>query len=298
MTTAPAIDSPPLAPATRLGAVRLIAADAEALAGFYEQAIGLRRLPGSVDGIVRLGVADAPLIELHSVPGARPRPARTTGLFHLALLVPERAELARALERAVRAGARFGGASDHLVSEALYLEDPEGNGIELYADRRRAAWGTDAHGELAMATLPLDLESLLAEPHGGAGGMPPDTVLGHVHLNVADLEAAEAFYAGVVGFDVTVRGYPGALFVAAGGYHHHLGLNTWAGSGAPAPPPGARGLERFDLLVPERADLEAIARRAAGAGAPGRPADGGLLLTDPSGNAMLVRVAATRRARV
>jgi catechol 2,3-dioxygenase len=279
--------------AARLGAIRLTAADAERLARFYEQAIGLRRLPDAGDAVVRLGAGEGPLVELRADPAAPPRPARTTGLFHLALLVPGRADLARALERVVRAGGRLGGASDHLVSEALYLTDPEGNGIELYADRPRAQWRTDARGELAMATLPLDLDGLLAEPHAGDDGMPAGTVLGHVHLNVADLAAAEAFYAGVLGFEVMVRGYPGALFVAAGGYHHHLGLNTWNGPGAPPPPAGARGLDRFELVVPAAGDLEAIGERAGAAGVPVERAGDGLLLRDPSGNALLVRALAS-----
>jgi catechol 2,3-dioxygenase len=150
--------------------------------------------------------------------------------------VPTRADLARTLRRVADSRWPLSGASDHLVSEALYLADPEGNGIELYRDRPRDEWPRSA-GSIEMATLPLDLESLLGEPGGERAGtrMPAGTTLGHVHLQVADLGDAEAFWVDALGFDVTVRGYP-APFVSAGGYHHHVGLNTWAGVGAPSPP--------------------------------------------------------------
>jgi catechol 2,3-dioxygenase len=230
-------------------------------------------------------------VELVGRPGAPPRPRRSTGLFHLAILVPDRGELARSLRRAVDAGAAFSGASDHLVSEALYLDDPEGNGIEIYRDRRRDEWPYE-DGALRMDTLPLDLEGVLGElPPGPDEGMPPGTVMGHVHLHVRDIPEAEAFYSGVLGFDVTVRGYPGALFVSAGGYHHHIGLNIWAGPGAPAPPEGSRGLSRFQVLVPDEAELERVAGRLREAGASAERGEDGVLAGDPSGNRVLLSVA-------
>jgi catechol 2,3-dioxygenase len=168
------------------------------------------------------------------------------------VLVPERAELARALRRVLAAGERFTGASDHFVSEALYLRDPEGNGIELYADRPRDTWEW-ADGELVMGTVALDVDDLMrTEPAGADPGMPAGTVVGHVHLQVADIPSAEAFYAGDLHLDVTVRSYPGALFLSRDGYHHHIGTNTWASAGAPPPPVGARGLKWFELAVPGR----------------------------------------------
>ncbi len=211
--------------------------------------MGLRRID-SGHGVARLGSDGTPVVELDHRADAPPRPPGTTGLFHLAILVPNRAALAAALARAVRAGGRISGASDHLVSEALYLNDPEGNGIEIYRDRPRAEWERDG-GEIRMSTLPLDVDGLLGEMREDEpeSGMPDGTRIGHVHLNVADLDAAERFYSGVLGFDVTVRGYPGALFLSTGGYHHHIGVNTWAGPGAPAPPAGSRGLEWFELTV-------------------------------------------------
>jgi catechol 2,3-dioxygenase len=275
--------------AARLGAIRLRVADVEAMRGFYERALGLRTF-GDEGGVTALGVeGGGSLVELVADPDAPQRPPRTTGLFHLALLTPTRADLARALRRVVASGWRLSGASDHLVSEALYLSDPEGNGIELYRDRPRHDWEI-VDGGLRMATLPLDLDGLLAEP--GAGdpdtGMAAGTRLGHVHLQVADLAAAEAFWVDALGFDVTVRGYPGALFVSTGGYHHHVGLNTWAGVGAPSPPAGSRGLVRFELVLPDDGAVRAAADRVAGV-ATAEETDGAVLAADASGNAVLIR---------
>jgi catechol 2,3-dioxygenase len=273
---------------TRLGAIRLRAGDIGLLRDFYERVIGLRAI-ASEDGVTALGAGDASLVELVSDPDAPPRPPRTTGLFHLALLVPARADLTRALRRVFENGWHLSGASDHLVSEALYLSDPEGNGIELYRDRPREEWPREGD-EIAMATLPLDLEDLLAEPGAGddAPAMPAGTVLGHVHLQVKDLDSAAAFWVDALGLDVTASLYPGALFVSAGGYHHHVGLNTWAGVGAPRPPAGARGLDRFELVLPDAASAAAAGERLA-AVAEVRDEDRGLLVEDPSGNAVLVR---------
>jgi len=273
-------------PGTSMGAVRLTVADLDAARDFYRDAIGLTDLRPP-DGLVRLGVdaAGAPLVELVGEPSAPPRPSHTTGLFHLAILVPSRADLARALQRLADARWRLTGASDHLVSEALYLNDPEGNGIEIYRDRPREEWPV-RDGEIQMSTLPLDLDGVLGElrREDEGTGMPHGTRIGHVHLNVGDLTAAEAFYSGALGFDVTVRGYPGALFVSAGGYHHHVGLNTWTGEGAPPPPPGSRGLRRFEIRLPGTAELAAEEDGLREAGfEPTRDGDV-VSVADPSGN--------------
>ena len=265
-------------------------ADIDDLAAFYERVVGLRALERDGE-LARLGPhGGAPLIELISAPDAPPAPSFSTGLFHLAILVPSRAELARALQRAASAGWRLTGASDHLVSEALYLRDPEGNGIEIYRDRPRDQWGHDG-GELRMATLPLDLQDLLGELDSAgepANGLAADTTMGHVHLQVADIPSAEGFYSDGLGLEVTVRSYPGALFVAAGGYHHHIGLNTWQSEGAPPPPEGSLGLDRYELVLPDAAAVD-VAAASLGERADPVRVDEGVLATDPSGNRVLLR---------
>jgi catechol 2,3-dioxygenase len=278
-----------------VGAVCLVVADVDRVQRFYEHAIGLRPLERTQDR-VRLGVdGTTALVELDGRADAPRRQRGTTGLFHLAVLLPSRADLARALRRVDAAGWRFTGASDHLVSEALYLHDPEGNGIEIYRDRPRDQWRF-ANGELQMDTLPLDLESLLAElgpDDTGANGMPSGTRIGHVHLNVAELTAAEDFYAGTLGFDVTVRSYPGALFFSTGGYHHQIGVNTWAGEGAPPPPPGSLGLGRFEIVLPAGSELEQVGQRLRDAGLDPQREEEGLLLADPSANRILLTAQAS-----
>jgi catechol 2,3-dioxygenase len=276
-------------PDTHIGKVRLRVADIDDLTAFYERVVGLGAAERDGD-VVRLGPEGGePLIELVSAPGAPAAPSFSTGLFHLAILVPDRVELARSLHRVASTGWRLTGASDHLVSEALYLRDPEGSGIEIYRDRPREEWNRD-NGELRMATLPLDLQGVLDEL-GDAGeatsGMPAATTMGHVHLQVADIPAAEGFYNGALGLDVMVRSYPGALFLAAGGYHHHLGLNTWQSQGAPPPPEGALGLDRYELVLPDASDVDAAAERLGESGDPVRVEEG-VLATDPSGNRVLL----------
>jgi catechol 2,3-dioxygenase len=279
-------------PGTSMGAVRLAVGDLGRVTDFYREAIGLTELETS-NGIVRMGTgdpADSAVVELVGDPDALPRPSGTSGLFHLAILVPSRPDLARALQRVADAGWRLSGASDHLVSEALYMSDPEGNGIELYRDRPREEWPV-RDGVLQMDTLPLDLEGILGElrREDATAGMPPGTRIGHVHLNVGDLAAAEAFYSGGLGFDVTVRGYPGALFVSAGGYHHHLGLNTWAGEGAPPPPAGSRGLREFEIVLPSDDAVALEEDRLLEAGFEPEAEDERVRATDPSGNAIVLR---------
>jgi catechol 2,3-dioxygenase len=282
-------------PETRIGAVRLAVADLDRTTAFYERAIGLAVLDRSAE-LVRLAASDGghPLVELAARPGVPPRPRRSTGLFHMAILVPSRLDLALALRRVVDAGWRLSGASDHLVSEALYLSDPEDNGIEIYRDRPRDEWRY-IEGELQMATLPLDLDRVLAELGGasdGGLGMRAGTRIGHVHLQVADLGEAEAFYHRVLGFEITVRSYPGALFLAAGGYHHHLGVNIWAGAGATPPPPGSRGLAWFEVQLPGEQELERVEQRLRAAAVDPRHEADGLHAADPSGNGVLLRTAA------
>jgi catechol 2,3-dioxygenase len=283
-------------PRTAIGAVSLTVSDLARSRAFYERVIGLTAHERP-DGGIGLGVTappDAP--DLVRIYGDRSAPLprrRATGLFHLAILLPARGDLAQALRRLVRARWPLDGASDHLVSEALYLSDPDGNGIEIYRDRPRDQWRY-VDGALQMATLPLDLDKVVAS--GGTSeidaGVPTETTIGHVHLQVAELERIEAFYADVIGLDVIVRSYPGALFMSAGGYHHHLGLNTWHSAGGSPSPAGAIGLRDYELVLRSAADRDAIVERAEAAGLAAATADGLPLLRDPSGNGVRLVVRA------
>jgi catechol 2,3-dioxygenase len=278
-------------PATMLGAVSLTVSDLEASRDFYSRTIGLSPVE-QLDGVAVLGVDGVPLIELHGDRSAPALDRRAPGLYHLAILVPSRQDLAFALVRLASARWPLSGASDHLVSEALYLSDPDGNGIEIYRDRPRSEWPR-VGDDLEMATLRLDLDSVLSEVAPGAEPQllaPPGTRIGHVHLQVGELREAEAFYSGMLGFDVTVRAYPGALFISAGGYHHHIGLNTWHSAGAPPPPPGSIGLRSFEVALPSATELERLLDRLRGAGVEVEREDAGsALVRDPWRNGVLLR---------
>ncbi len=273
-------------PATRMGSVWLTVSDLAASRGFYERALGLHAFDRD-DGTVALGPDFAhQLIELQGDSHAPALDRRATGLFHLAVLLPTRRDLALALTRLAEVRWPLDGASDHLVSEALYLSDPDGNGIEIYRDRPREEWRR-SDDQLEMATLPLDLRDVmneLATVNGPQPHAPAGTTIGHVHLQVAELADTEAFYSGVLGFDVMVRGYPGALFVSAGGYHHHLGLNTWHSAGGSPPPAGSIGLRSFEVVLPNTDALTPVLQRIADAGLHTRPDGDAVLVDDPSGN--------------
>jgi catechol 2,3-dioxygenase len=277
-------------PETTLGTVRLTVSDLDRSRTFYEHAIGLRSAERE-DGTLVFGVPDSPaLIELCGDSAAPRLNRRAPGLYHLAILVPSRLELAFALARLVEVRWPLDGASDHLVSEALYLSDPDGNGIEIYRDRPREDWPR-AGEQLQMSTLPLDLNDVLGELRVASARQeqaPAGTRIGHVHLQVADLSAAEAFYHGVLGFEVTVRAYPGALFVSAGGYHHHLGLNTWHSAGAAPAPQGSIGLRSFTVELPDRSALAAVLTRIETAGVDHQRLPDGVLVRDPFANAVIL----------
>ncbi len=247
--------------ATRLGRVRLQVADLARSLEFYEDVLGLR-VVGRPDGRVVLGPqeADTPLVELAEQPGARPAPRRSRlGLYHVALLLPNRRALGQFVRHLAEEDIRVG-MSDHHVSEAVYLTDPDGLGIEVYADRPRAEWERTEGGEIAMTTEPLDAQALVgAAPAAPWTGMPIGTTIGHVHLHVGNLGRAEAFYHEALGLDKTVWSYPGALFLSAGGYHHHLGTNVWAGDVPTAGEDEAQLLE-WTLVLPGPGDVEAAAR--------------------------------------
>ncbi len=260
--------SPRLPEATRLGPVRLQVGDLGRSRSFYEDVLGLRMLAPSEDDRVMLSPNgnDTPLIELVERPGTQARSPRSRlGLFHVALRLPDRAALGQFVRHLAEADIRVG-MSDHRVSEAVYLNDPDGLGLEVYADRPRETWQWDEDGELAMTTEPLDTQSLVAAaPEAPWTGLPAGTTVGHVHLHVGDLEEAAAFYHGALGLDKTVWTYPGALFLAAGGYHHHLGTNVWAGD-APPPAEDDGQLLEWTLLLPDAGDVEATAHRLEQAG--------------------------------
>jgi catechol 2,3-dioxygenase len=233
----------------RLGPTHLTVTDLDRAIRFYQDAIGLRQHERD-DPVAAMGAGEEDLLVLHEEPAARPA-GRHAGLFHFALLFPDRQELARALQRVATARVPLTGASDHGVSEALYLNDPDGNGIELYRDRERDEWPAPSHpGErVGMYTRPLDLDSLIGLVQGSEATRhaEPGLVLGHMHLHVGDLEAAVRFYVDEVGLEEMTR-YPGAAFLARDGYHHHLGINTWKGEGVPPAPPGAVGLREWTLV--------------------------------------------------
>ena len=299
MSTSSHLETTPAAridPDTALGPVRLTVADLDRSRTFYERAIGLRAAELE-DGKLGLGAPGEPaLIELRGDSAAPRLNRRAPGLYHLAVLVPSRLDLAVALARLAQAHWPLDGASDHLVSEALYLSDPDGNGIEIYRDRPRAEWPR-AGDQLQMSTLPLDLDDIIGELRAASelqAEMPTGTRIGHVHLQVSDLGEAEAFYHGVLGFDVMVRGYPGALFVSAGGYHHHIGLNTWHSASAAPAPAGSVGLRSFTVELPDERELAAVLARVTSAGIPTAEEPGGVLVRDPSANAVLLTA---RRSR-
>ena len=276
---------------THVGTVRLQVADLDRSLRYYERVIGLAVLERSGEA-ARLGALPGePLVELHQRPGVTPVPRRgRLGLYHFAILLPTRAALGRFVTHLGDLDVPAG-MSDHLVSEAIYLNDPDGLGIEVYADRPRESWQY-RDGQLVMATNPLDVAALV-EAGGGSRwtGVPPGAVIGHVHLHVGDLQGSAAFYHRGLGLDQTVWSYPGALFMAAGGYHHHLGTNTWA-AGAPVATESDARLLEWELIVPHAADADAALAGAAATGAPvERSADGGVA-RDPWGTAVRLRVAA------
>ncbi len=274
-------------PGTRIGAVHLTISDLRRSVRFYETHLGFH-VHRRDDRTAWLGAGTDDLLILSQCETA-PRVRGTTGLYHFAILVPSRLDLAHAFRRLVATGTVMQGAADHGVSEALYLADEDGNGIEIYRDRPREQWPI-VNGALRMGADPMDLDALLDEAGraDSPAGLPLGTVIGHVHLHVARLEDAHAFYVGVLGFELMQRYGPSALFVAAGGYHHHVGLNTWAGVGAPPPPPGAIGLKHFVVQLPTRNALDAVVDRVRAAGITPEPCDGGLLIHDPAKNAILL----------
>jgi len=284
--------TPEISPLTTLGAVHLTVSDLSRSIRYYESEVGLETLDRA-DGHATLGVGARQLVTLVEIPGARPA-VGYTGLYHFALLVPGRADLARWLAHAARDRVALTGLSDHFVSEAIYLSDPDGHGIEIYQDRPRETW----EGRVAtrMTTLPLDVDALFAELADPASepfhGLPAGTVMGHVHLKVAAIAPTVGFYREVLGFGLMAQLGRQAAFLSAGGYHHHIGANTWESEGAEAAPSGAAALRHMTIVLASVDERERLLRAAAAAGAGPEETTAGPMVTDPSGNRLLLAVAA------
>jgi catechol 2,3-dioxygenase len=272
-----------------LGPVTLAVADLARSEAFYVDVLGMQCLDQSATTRT-FGVVGRPLITVQYLPGATPKSPRSTGLYHVAVLVPSRAALGNALARLLQARYPLAGAADHRVSEALYLADPDGNGLEIYRDRPRNEWPWH-NGGVQMTTDPLDLYALIeagAQAAELGGQLPDKTVIGHMHLQVADLAQAEAFYCGVLGMAVMMR-LPDALFVSAGGYHHHLGLNSWTSRGGARPATDAAGLRRWSVVTADAAALHALHQRLVQAEVAVQPTADTLIFDDPWGHTLLVR---------
>jgi catechol 2,3-dioxygenase len=270
---------------TRMGAVHLTVADLERSVEYYRWALGLL-VHEQGPGRVSLGAGGEDLLVLFEEPGARPARGYC-GLYHYALLVPERVDLARWLVHAARERVPLVGLSDHFVSEAIYLQDPDDHGIEIYWDRPREIW--DGQVDRRMTTLPLDTDSLLSELDDPASDtfeqVAAGTTMGHVHLRVADVGATVAYYRDLLGFGLMAQLGAQAAFLSAGGYHHHIGSNTWESAGAPPAPAGTAALRQATVVLPDAAGVDAVAAQLLLAGLEPETLPGGeVLVRDPSGN--------------
>lgn len=276
-------------PKTVPGRVSLTVQKLERSLNFYQGLLGMKTFTQAPDR-ASLGAGDDPFLELVENSSAQVPNRPTTGLYHFAVLYPSRPALAAALRALAASRWPLQGFADHDVSEAIYLADPDGNGIELYRDRPRSEWEIRG-GQVRMTTEQLDVEGLLAEPQPGEyQGMPAGTVLGHMHLRVHNIPAAEDFYTRGLGFDLTTRYGSAAGFVSAGGYHHHIGFNTWNSAGAPPPPVDAVGMRYFSLRLPDSAALQALLDHLSQENIPVAQENGGYLLSDTAGNRIHLEV--------
>jgi catechol 2,3-dioxygenase len=296
-------DLPPIDPALRIGSVELAVSDLSRSADFYERVLGLPLISRDEDGALLGPDREHPLLALTAIADPTPTPPGSTGLFHVAWLHPSRAALAETLRRVVAGRWPFDGASDHGVSEALYLSDPDGLGIEIYVDRPRELWERPPAGHgVKMVTLPLDIEDLLAQSEGEpSAAIEPDTHIGHVHLKVSDVPRAVTFYRDALGLDEQTS-LPSAGFLSAGGYHHHVGLNSWQSQGGWPAPDNAPGLRQVDIELSDAEALGSMERRLAEVGvdnasedsASGQESGGRLALRDPDGHALVFSDASAR----
>jgi catechol 2,3-dioxygenase len=281
----------PIDPSLRIGSVELAVSDLPRSVEFYERVLGLP-LIAHEEHAAKLGTdLEHPALVLTDIAAPTSAPPRSTGLYHVAWLHPSRASLADTVRRVGGSRWRFDGAADHGVSEALYLSDPDGLGIEIYVDRPREQWQrpADGHG-VEMVTLPLDVEDLLAQADGEpSSAMAPGASVGHVHLKVSDVPRASAFYRDALGFQEQAQ-LPSAAFVSAGGYHHHLGLNSWESRGGELAPDSAPGLRRVGFQLGDADAVNAVERALADAATPAatsRGQDGELSLRDPDGQLLV-----------
>ncbi|MBT2637841.1 MULTISPECIES: VOC family protein [unclassified Bacillus (in: firmicutes)] len=278
-------------PVTFVGRVNLKVQSLERSLAFYQEVIGFKVFEKTDKSAKLTADGKTVLLSIEQPSDVIPKKGRTTGLYHFALLLPDRADLAKILKHFLQNGYPLQGASDHLVSEALYLADPDGNGIEIYTDRPSSKWEWNEQ-HVVMATQALDAENLLAEGKEQTwNDLPAGTVMGHIHLHVAELAKTEEFYTKGLGFEVVSRYGPQALFISSGKYHHHIGLNTWNGAGAPKPPANSAGLESYTLVLPDEASLEDTIVRLKEIGAPVREEKGIFITEDPSGNRIKMETA-------
>ncbi|MFG6150313.1 VOC family protein [Halobacillus sp. B23F22_1] len=257
---------------------------------YYQEVIGLKILEQSAKSAELTADGKTCILSIEQPENAKPKQRGTTGLYHFALLVPRRSDLANVVNHFIEKGIRIG-SSDHLVSEALYLNDPDGNGIEIYVDRDPSEWEWK-NNEVAMTVDPLDFTDLLktADSEEPWDGLPEGTVMGHIHLHVSQLEKAEEFYTKGLGFEVVNRFGDQALFISTGNYHHHIGLNMWAGAGAPAPSLESSGLESYTIILPDEEYRKNVVTRLERIGAYVKEEGGGIITSDPSGNIIHLEV--------
>ncbi|MCY7894731.1 VOC family protein [Bacillus vallismortis] len=277
---------------THIGDVKLTIRSLERSLQFYCDVIGFQVLQKTDRQAQLTADGQRALLILEENPRAVVLPERSVaGLYHFAILLPNRKELGMALARLIEHGIAIGH-GDHAVSEALYLSDPDGNGIEMYADRPRSMWQRDREGNYVMTTTAVDIEGLLGEAGDERKTMLPNgTTIGHIHLHVSDLNEAKTFYTDVLGFDI-VGNYAGmsALFVSAGGYHHHIGLNIWAGKNAPPKPTNASGLDEYKVVLPHQEELGRVADRVKRAGYSIEETENSFRVKDPVSGAHIVFV--------
>jgi catechol 2,3-dioxygenase len=277
-------------PVTFVGQVNLKVQDLDRALTFYKEVIGFKVFEQTKNSAKLTADGKTVLLSIEQPDNVIPKQRRTAGLYHFALLLPSCADLGKLLKHFLQVGYSLQGASDHLVSEAIYLADPDGNGIEVYADRPDSTWDWNDR-EVVMASEPLNAEDLLAEGLPGTfNGLPEGTVMGHIHLHVSELGKTEEFYTKGLGFEVVNRYGPQALFISSGKYHHHIGLNTWNGIGAPVPPVNSVGLESFTLMLPNKESVNETVEMLKKIGATVTEENGAYVTTDPSGNRIQLRV--------